>query len=56
MKCGRLTGSEVHDFCETLSTIIKKNPAKTAAIVVAPFLISEKVAGYRGELRTVRVQ
>lgn len=52
MKCGRLTGTEVHDFCEVLATIIKRNPGKTAAIVVAPFLISEKVAGYRGELRT----
>ncbi|CAK9074968.1 Uncharacterized protein SCF082_LOCUS36423 [Durusdinium trenchii] len=51
MKCGRLTGTEVHDFCEVLATIIKRNPGKTAAIVVAPFLISEKVAGYRGELR-----
>lgn len=54
MKCGRLTGQEVSDFSEILVTILKKNQ-NSVALVIAPYLISEKVAGYRGELRTDRL-
>ena len=51
MKCGRMTGQEVNDFAEVLHAVFKKNP-RSVAIVIAPFLVSEKVAGYRAELRS----
>ena len=50
MKCGRVTGQEVNDISETIAAILKKNP-NSVALVVAPYLSSEKVAGYRAELR-----
>lgn len=50
MKCGRLTGQEVSDFSEAIAAILKKNP-NSAALVIAPYLTSENVAGYRAELR-----
>lgn len=46
-----MTGSEVDEISDLLSTILKKRPSRSVAIAVAPFLVSEKVAGYRGELR-----
>ena len=52
MKCGRMTGQEVNDFAEVLSAIFKKSP-RSVALVIAPYLISEKLAGYRAELRSI---
>jgi hypothetical protein len=46
-----MTGSEVNDFAELLACIFKKHP-QTVAMVIGPYLVSEKVQGYRGELRT----
>ena len=51
MKCGRLTQQEVNDYCDLMHSIFKKSPM-SVAVLVAPYLVSEKVAGYRGELRT----
>lgn len=51
MKCGRMTGGDVNDFAETMAAIFKKNPQNTVALVIAPYLVSEKVGDYRGELR-----
>ena len=53
MKCGRMTGSEVNEFGEALATIMKKNPGKSVAVAIAPFLVSERVSGYRAQLRTI---
>ncbi|CAL1172840.1 unnamed protein product [Cladocopium goreaui] len=50
MKCGRLTQQEVNDYCDLMHSIFKKSPM-SVAVLVAPYLVSEKVAGYRGELR-----
>lgn len=51
MKCGRMTGGDVNDLAETMVTIFKKSPQNTVALVIAPYLVSEKVGDYRGELR-----
>lgn len=51
MKRGKMTGSEVDEMSDFVATILKKRPTKSVAIVVAPFLVSEKVGGYRGEIR-----
>ena len=45
-----MTGQEVNDMSEVISGIFKKN-SRAVAFVVAPYLVSEKVAGYRGQLR-----
>lgn len=51
MKRGRMTGSDVDEMSDVLSTILKKRPGKAVGLVIAPFLVSERVQGYRAELR-----
>lgn len=52
MKCGRCSNQELNEFSELLSAGLAKRPHASVAIVVAPWLCSEKVCnGYRGELR-----
>ena len=53
MKRGRMTGTELDEISEQLALVLKKRPTDSAALVIAPYLVSEKVDGYRGELRTV---
>ena len=42
---------EMSHMLLSATTITKKRASKAVAVVVAPFLVSEKVEGYRGELR-----
>lgn len=52
-KYGKLTGSDLNDTCELLSLFLSKKPQKTVAVVLAPFLTSERVPnGVRGEIRS----
>ena len=51
MKRGRMTGSDVDEMSDILATILKKRPGKAVCLVISPYLVSEKVQGYRGELR-----
>ena len=54
MKAGRLTGNDVNDYVELIGGVLNKGGPRATAIVVAPFLTSEKVtSGHRGELRLV---
>ena len=50
MKCGRTSMYEIDEFATLISHVLHKRP-KGVAIVIAPFLVSEKQAGYRGQLR-----
>ena len=55
-KYGKITGTDLNDSCDLLSMIMGRKPQQTVAIVIAPFLASEKVQnGLRGEIRTVMV-
>ena len=47
---GRLQGLDLNDSCDLLSMIMGRKPQSTVGIVVAPFLVSEKVHqnGQRG--------
>ena len=53
MKRGRMTGTELDEVSEQLALVLKKRPSDSMALVIAPYLVSEKVDGYRGEMRTV---
>lgn len=56
MKRGRMTGAEVDEMSDLLATILKKRSTKSVAIVVAPYLVSEKIGSYRTQLRHFIVQ
>ena len=52
MKCGRLNNTDVNDMAELLTVGLHKRPEQSCAVVIAPYLTSEKVTnGHRGELR-----
>lgn len=53
MKRGRMNGTELDEISEQLALVLKKRPTDSVALVIAPYLVSEKVDGYRGEMRTV---
>ena len=50
MKCGRTTMSEIDEMVTLMAHVLHKRP-KGVGILIAPFLVSEKQAGYRGQLR-----
>ena len=52
MKVGRPTGNEMNDYCELAHEVLTKKQKGAVAVVIAPFLVSEKQSGYRGQLRT----
>ena len=52
MKCGRMTSSEIDDFSGILGSILHSRYKASIAMVIAPFLVSEKQPGYRGQSRT----
>ena len=52
MKCGRMAISEIDEFSNLLSHILHARYKSSAAIVIAPYLVSEKHQGYRGQIRT----
>ena len=57
MKCGRLTSQDVDSFTELVACTLKKNPESSVALVISPYLCSEKVVnGHRGELRRYRFE
>ena len=52
-KSGRVSNVDLNDYCDLVAMILKKKPQSSAALVVCPFLVSEKVSnGQRGEIRT----
>ena len=51
MKCGRMTTTEMDEFSTLLNHILHARYTNSIAIVVAPYLVSEKHQGYRGQLR-----
>lgn len=53
MKCGRTSTNEMDEFATLLSHILHKRPKNAVAIIIAPFLVSEK-RDYRSQLRTQR--
>lgn len=52
MKCGRMASSEIDDFSGIISSILHSRYKASIAMVIAPYLVSEKQPGYRGQLRT----
>ena len=54
-KYGKVSGGDLNDMCELLSMILGRKPQRSVAVVLAPYLISEKTqySGARGELRRV---
>ena len=56
MKCGRMTATEIDEFATLLSTTLHSRYKSSAAVVIAPYLVSEKRQGYRGQLRMVRAR
>ena len=54
-KYGKVSGGDLNDLCDLLNMILGRKPQRSVAVVLAPYLISEKTqhAGARGELRTV---
>ena len=56
MKCGRMTATEIDEFATLLSTTLHSRYKSSAAVVIAPYLVSEKQQGYRGQLRMVRAR
>ena len=53
MKCGRMTANEIDEFGNLLSSALHARYKSSAAIVIAPYLVSERQSGYRGQLRHV---
>lgn len=51
MKLGRCSGSEVDSMSELINHAISKRPQASCAVVIAPYLTSEKCRQYRNELR-----
>ena len=51
MKCGRPTQNEMNEFCELIHAVLSKKQETGVCIMLAPFLVSEKQSGYRGQLR-----
>lgn len=51
MKCGRLSSGEVDEYATLLSHILHSRYKSCVGIVIAPFLVSEKHGGYRGQIR-----
>lgn len=54
MKCGRMSATELDEYATLLGTTLRSRYRSSAAVVVAPFLVSERHQGYRGQLRMVR--
>ena len=52
MKCGRMTATEMDEFSTLLSHVLHTRYKASIAVVIAPYLVSEKQQGYRGQLRT----
>lgn len=51
-KFGKLTGGELNDTCSLMASILARKPTKSAGIIIAPFLVSDRVSGgSRGEIR-----
>ena len=51
MKCGRPTQNEMNEFCELVHSVLSRKQQLGVCIMLAPFLVSEKQSGYRGQLR-----
>jgi len=52
-KYGKVTGTDLNDCCDLVARILGKKPQKTVAVVIGPYLVSEKVQNnMRGEIRT----
>ena len=52
MKAGRVGKEELNLYADLLSVAMQARPTLCCAIIIAPYLISEKVAnGMRGEIR-----
>lgn len=52
-KCGRLNGKDLNHCLDLVTALLTKQPLRSVALILAPHLISEKVAnGQRGERRT----
>lgn len=54
MKCGRMTATEMDEYSSLLAHILHARYKACVALVIAPYLVSEKQEGYRGQLRTGR--
>ena len=55
MKCGRMTATEMDEYSSLLAHILHARYKACVALVIAPYLVSEKQEGYRGQLRTGRL-
>ena len=54
MKVGRVGKEELNTFAGLLELALQSKPETTCAIIIAPYLVSEKVTnGLRGEIRRV---
>ncbi|CAK8990644.1 unnamed protein product [Durusdinium trenchii] len=49
MKCGRMTATEMDEFTTVINHVLHTRYKASAAVVIAPFLVSEKHQGYRGQ-------
>eukprot|EP00435_Cladocopium_sp_Y103_P058278 s510_g20.t1 len=49
MKCGRMTVTEIDEFATLLAQTLHTRYKSSAAVVIAPYLVSEKQQGYRGQ-------
>ena len=52
MKCGRPTNNDLNDMTELVHLILSRKQQKGICVMIAPYLVSEKHSGYRGQLRT----
>lgn len=51
-KYGKLSGCDLNDTCDLLSSILSRKPQHSVAVVISPFLVSERTRnGVRGEIR-----
>ena len=51
MKCGRVSLGEMDEICVLLSHVLHKKPDKAVALVIAPYLVAEKLKNPRDQLR-----
>lgn len=51
-KYGKLSGCDLNDTCDLLASILSRKPQVSVAIILSPYLVSERTAnGLRGEIR-----
>lgn len=53
MKNGRMSISDIDETCGLLSHALNTKTGTAVALVIAPYLISDKMKGYRDQLRTL---